>query len=237
MITTGARLWFAVTAFALAAGVVYDVATGGEHGGAVTFLFIAAAAAVIGSAAVVTRDGDAAAAGEGVREAVVVRSALPAPWPAVGALGAGVAVVGLAFGGLLLYVGFGIIGIAFAEWMVQGWAERSTGDHAYNRALRNRIMFPLEVPVIGLAGLALVIITLSRVLLAVPKNGSIVIAGAMAVLIMVGGSLVATRPKLSSGAISWLLAIAAVVLLAAGITSGVHGERKTEEHKVQETAK
>lgn len=237
MITTGARLWFAITAFTLVAAELYYVATRGEHGGAVTLLFIAVGAAIMGAAAVATRDGDAAVSGADAREPVVVRSALPAPWPALGAVGAGVTIVGLASGGLLLYVGFGLLGITLAEWMVQSWAERSTGDPAYNRALRNRIMFPFEVPAIGLASLALVILTLSRVLLAVPKNGSIVIAGTMAVLIMVGGSLVATRPKLSSGAISWLLAIAAVALLAAGVTGGVHGERKTGAHHSEETAK
>ena len=235
MITTGGRFWFAVTAFGLVGAVLYFLATGGEDGGAVTLLFIAAGAAVIGGASVATRDNDVAASGE--KEPVVVRSALPAPWPAIGALGAGVTIVGWSVGGILLYVGFGIIGVALLEWMVQGWAERSTADPAYNKALRDRIMFPIEVPVLGLAGLGLVILTFSRVLLALPsKDASTIVAICVATLITATAFIVASRPRISSAALSWVLAIAAVALLVGGIVGGVSGERKSEEHHAEETA-
>ncbi|MEA3054623.1 MAG: hypothetical protein QOD30_55, partial [Actinomycetota bacterium] len=122
MITTGGRLWFAIAAYGVVAAALYFLATGGEDGGAVTLLFISAGALVLGGTSVATRDNDVAAGGE--KEPVVVRSALPAPWPAVAALGAGVTIVGWSVGGILLYVGFGILGVALLEWMVQGWAER-----------------------------------------------------------------------------------------------------------------
>jgi hypothetical protein len=235
LITTGGRLWFAIAAYGVVAAALYFLATGGEDGGAVTLLFIAAGALVLGGASVATRDNDVAASGE--KEPVVVRSALPAPWPAVGARGAGVTIVGWSVGGLLLYVGFGIIGVALLEWMVQGWAERSTADPAYNKALRDRIMFPIEVPVLGLAGLALVILTFSRVLLALPsKDASTIVAIGVATLITVTAFFVASRPRISSAALSWVLAIAAVALLVGGIVGGVSGERKSEEHHAEETA-
>ena len=234
MITTAAKLWFAVTAFALVAAEVYFLATGGEDGGAVTLLFVAAAAAVIGGAAVATRDGEASVSGEGTREPVVVRSALPAPWPVLVALGAGLAIVGLAAGGLLLYAGFGVLGIALIEWMVQSWAERSTADPAYNAALRNRIMFPIEVPALGLLGVGFVILTFSRVLLAAPdKNVSTIVALVVATVITAGAFVVANRPRVSSGALAWLLAIGAVVLLGAGVLTGVSGEREVEAHEAE----
>ena len=234
MITTGAKLWFAFTAFALAAAVVYFLATAGDDGGAVTLLFIGAGAAVLGGAAVAVRDGDIAVSGDGTREPVVVRSALPAPWPALGAVGAGLTIVGLAVGGLLFYVGLGVMGGALLEWMVQSWAERSTADPAYNRALRNRIMFPLEVPVLGLLGLVFIIISFSRVLLALPdKNASTVVAIAVATIVTAIAFLVAYRPRVGGAALSWMLAVAALVLFGAGIVSGVSGER-TIEHEVEE---
>ena len=235
MITIGGRLWFAIAAYGVVAAAVYFLATGGEDGGAVTLLFIAAGALVLGGTSVATRDNDVAASDE--KEPVVVRSTLPAPWPAVAALGAGVTIVGWSVGGILLYVGFGILGVALLEWMVQGWAERSTADPAYNKALRDRIMFPIEVPVLGFAGLGLVIITFSRVLLALPnKDASTIVAIGVATLITVTAFVVASKPRISSAALSWVLAIAAVALLAGGIIGGVSGERKTEEHHAEETA-
>lgn len=234
MITTSGKLWFAVTAFALLAAEVYFLATGGEDGGALTLLFIAVAAAVMGGAAVAVRDGDATASGEGTREPVVVRSALPAPWPVAVALGAGLTIVGYAAGGLLLYAGLGLLGIALVEWMVQSWAERSTADPAYNAALRNRIMFPLEVPALGLLGVGFVILTFSRVLLAAPdKNVSTIIAITVAALITAGAFIIANRPRVSGGALAWVLAVAAVVLLGAGVVTGVAGERATEHHEAE----
>lgn len=233
MITTGGKLWFAVAFYALVAAAVYHVATGrGDDGGTFTLLFLAAGAASLGGISVATRDGDAGVTGtDDAREAVAIRSALPAPWPAVAALGAGLTIVGYAAGGMLLYGGFGLMGIALVEWMVQGWAERSTADPAYNAALRNRIMLPIEVPALGFLGVAFVILTFSRVLLALPdKNVSTAIAIGVAVLIMAVATLLATRPRVPEGTLSWLLAVGAVVLLAAGVISGVSGEREIEAH-------
>lgn len=234
MITTGGKLWFAVAAFALAASVVYFLATGGDDGGTYTLLFIAAGAAIIGGATIATRDGDATVTGsdEGTREPVIVRSALPAPWPALAAIGAGLTIVGLAVGGLLLYVGFGVLAAAMAEWMVQGWAERSTADRTYNAALRNRIMFPFEVPALGILGVAFIILAFSRVLLAIPdKNVSTAVAIIVAAVITAAAFVIANRPRIGSGALSWLLAVSAVVLAGAGILSGVAGEREIEHHE------
>lgn len=234
MITTGGKLWFAVTVFALIAAEVYFLATGGEDGGALTLLFLATGAAIIGGAVVATRDGDATVAGEGTREPVVVRSSLPAPWPVLVALGAALAAIGFAAGGLLLYAGFGVLAIALIEWMVQSWAERSTGDPAYNRALRNRIMFPIEVPALGLLGVGFVILTFSRILLAAPnQNTSTFIALGVAALITVVAFVVANRPRLSSNAVAWMLAVGAVVLLGAGVATGVSGEREIEHHEAE----
>ena len=232
MITTGAKLWFAIAAAAIAGMVAYFVATGrGEDGGTFVLGAIAAACVVLGVASLVSRDGDVTVDPDAAVEEVRIRSSLPAFWPALGAVGAGVAIIGLAAGGLLLYVGLGIIAAVVGEWMVQSWAERSTSDPAYNQALRNRLMFPFEVPVLGIAGLALVMITFSRVLLSVSKVGSTVVAIVVATIILGVGSVVATRPKISAGALSWVVAVGAVALLAAGVIGGIAGERNIEGHE------
>lgn len=237
MITTGAKLWLAIALTALLGAGVYFVATGrGEDGGTLVLASIAAGCAVLAAACLASRDGDASipAGDDAGLETVRVRSSLPAFWPALGAVGAGVAIVGYAAGGLLLYAGIGIIAAVIVEWMVQSWAERSTADPAYNQALRNRIMFPFEVPVLGIIGLALVMVTFSRVLLAVSKTGSTVVAMVVATVILAVGALIANRPKLSSGAVTWAVAIGAVGLLAAGVVGGVAGEREIEAHHAEE---
>jgi lysylphosphatidylglycerol synthetase-like protein (DUF2156 family) len=144
-------------------------------------------------------------------------------------------VVGLAAGGALLYVGFGIVAIATVEWMVQGWAERATPDPAENAALRNRIMYPIEIPVLGLIIVGVVLVAFSRVLLALPKTGSTVVAIAVAASILLVAALVATRPRVSSAVLTGVLVLAAVALLAGGIVGAVAGERDIEEHKAEET--
>jgi hypothetical protein len=129
MVNTGSRFWFGVTALGFIGAVVYFVASGGEKYGTLVLGFTAVAAAMLGVASIVLRDGNvslAAADGPGQERAAPIVPHFPAAWPAVAALGTGVTVVGLAAGGALLYVGLGILGITLTEWMVQSWAERST---------------------------------------------------------------------------------------------------------------
>ena len=233
MITVGGKLWLGVAAFAVAAAVAWQGFSGGEERGELVLLGIISAALVVGTLLVWIRDGEVTAAVQEEERAAVTAATsgpLPAPWPAMGAFGAAVTVVGLATGGALLYVGFGIIAIAVVEWMVQGWAERATPDADENAALRNRIMFPVEIPVIGLIIVGVVLLAFSRVLLALPKSGSTVAAIAVAASILLVAVVVATRPRISSTVLTALLVLGAVALLGGGIVGAVAGERDVEEH-------
>jgi hypothetical protein len=230
MTTVAAKFWFAVAGLALVAGVVYNLASSGEWFGSFVLGSIVVAASLLGILAVAIRDGDvpATAAAEGP-----VRRSLPAAWPALAAVGGGVAIVGLAGRNPLLYVGLGILGFVFVEWMVQAWAERATGDLAYNQSLRHRIMSPVEVPLLALLVIAVFLISLSRVLLALPKNGSTIVAIAVAVLILGVASLFAAKPRVGSSVLAGALALGAVALIGAGIAGGVAGERHTEKHHAE----
>jgi hypothetical protein len=230
MTTVAAKLWFAVSGLAFAGFVAYELASSGEWFGSFLLITIVVVAGMLGVLATVLRDGDVPAT---TSSDVPVRRSLAAAWPALGAVGAGVAIVGLAGGNALLYVGLGILGFVFVEWMVQAWAERATGDPSYNHALRHRIMSPVEIPLLALLVIAVFLISTSRVLLALPKNGSTVFAISLAVLILVGASLFAARPRLGSSVLAGALALGAVALIAGGIAGGVAGERKVEEHHVK----
>ena len=229
MVTTGAKLWFGVTAVALVAAVVYAVDSGGEWFGSFVLATFAVGAAVIGFATVSTRDGDVAE--DDTTAAVAVRRALPAPWPALAAVAMAFVVVGLATEALLMWLGFGLAAAVVGEWMVQSWAERATGDHAYNQALRNRIMFPFEFPIVAAVIVGFVVVGFSRVLLALPKTASWVTAGVIAAAILAVASLISSRPRLSSSVVTGVLGIGAVAVLAGGIVGAAVGERDFAHHE------
>lgn len=229
MITTGAKFWYGVAGFGVAAIVAYVLWSDSEPLGLLVLVSLVVSAVLLGTLCVVVRDGDVPAAAAGADVVPAARTQLPAPWPALGALGAGVAAVGAAGGNALFYVGLGILAVTVIEWMVQGWAERATGDREYNFGLRNRLMLPIEAPVLALLGAGLVLLAFSRVLLALPKEGSTVVAIVVAAAILGVAALVATRPRISSGLVSSVAVVGAVALVGGGIVGAVAGEREFEE--------
>jgi hypothetical protein len=239
VIPTGSKLWFGVAGFALVAAIAYFIASDGEEHGSMVLLSLVLAGFTLGLLASFLRDGDAPApravgddvpASDGGVATAAPRVEQGAVWPALAAVGLGVAVVGLAVGNLLLYLGLLLVVAAGIEWMVQAWSERATGDPARNRELRNRIMFPFEIPVLAAAVIAVVIIAFSRVLLAVPKAGSTIFAIVVAALILAAAFLVTSRPRLSSSLVTGVVVLGAVGLLAGGVIGGVAGEREFEAH-------
>ena len=228
MTTTASKLWFAVATLAFLSVFPYAYWGDGEWYGSAILGSVAIVACFLGVVAVIVRDGDRADL-DGAD--LAARHSLPAPWSALLAVGGAVAIIGLAGKNALLWVGAGIVGVAFAEWLVQGWAERATADPAYNRSLRHRIMLPLEIPVVGVLVIGGFLLSLSRVLLAVSENGSRVIAIVVAAAILAIAFLIAYRPKIGSSVLAALLAVGAVALIAAGIVGGVAGEREIEQHE------
>jgi hypothetical protein len=223
--TTASKLWFAVATLAFLSVIPYAYWGDGEWYGSAILGSVAIVACFLGVVAVIVRDGDRVDL-DGAD--LAARHSLPAPWPALLAVGGAVSIIGLAGKNPLLWVGVGIVGVVLAEWLVQGWAERATADPAYNRSLRHRIMLPFEIPAVGLLVIGGFLISLSRVLLAVSVNGSRVIAMVLAAAILAIAFLIAYRPKIGSSVLAVLLAVGAVALIAAGIAGGIAGEREIE---------
>ncbi len=243
MIPTGSKLWFGISGFALVAAVVYFVASRGEELGSMVLLSLAVAGFTLGLLSSLIGDGDdlatrgarpdvvsAAEAAEGAA-ALPAHPQLAAAWPALGAIGAGVVAIGLATGGILPFIGMILLAAAGIEWMVQAWAERATADAVSNRELRNRLMFPFEIPVLAAVVIGVVVVAFSRVLLAVSKIGSTVVAIVVASVILGVAFLITSRPKLSSSLLTVVVAIGAIGLLGGGIVGAVAGEREFEAHE------
>jgi hypothetical protein len=248
MITTGSKWFFGLAAAAVVAAVVYGWGSRGGFEGAMLFgfkgavgelagyamlTFLAVAAASLGFAAAAFRDADAeavaqVAGSDQVPEVEAPRSA--SYWPVVGAFGVVLALLGLAISEAFFLVGIVVIAIVLVEWVVQAWADRATGDPEVNQAIRNRMMFPIEIPLAAVIGILVFVLSVSRVLLALPKAGSNAIGIGAATLIFLGGLLLAYRPRLGRNVVAGLLVVGALAVVTGGIVSGAVGERDFEKH-------
>lgn len=206
----------------------------GEHNGMVLLLSVAVTALFVGGVVTAVRDADPDVVTATAGADVLPEARPPADlshWPLLGALGVGITVVGLVVGSLLTVVGLFVVGIALVEWAVQAWADRASGDPQANREIRNRLMYPIEFPVAGALGILLLVLCVSRVLLALPKAGSNAVAIAFASLVLLGAALFAYKPKLGKGLVAVLAAVLGVAVIAGGIIAAAEGSRTFAPHE------
>ena len=93
------------------------------------------------------------------------------------------------------------------------WADRATADPAVNEKLRDQIMGPFEVPLLGLLGGGIIVLAMSRIFLAVSKTGATVVGAVVAVIILAVAIVLVQQPKLSKNVITGLVGIVAVGIL------------------------
>jgi hypothetical protein len=249
MITTGTKWFFGLGFVSLVMAALYGWTTGGNGLGPITAgykggvgdhlgygILLGAAAISVFHGVVLTawRDADPQAQAQVVRLDTVppVRPADTSYWPAVAAFGAGLTVIGLVSEPFVFIAGLIVVGVVLVEWTVQTWADHATGDPAANRSIRNRLMNPIEFPVAGVLAAALIVLSFSRLFLAVSEHGAVWAAGVLGTAILVVGAVLAARPRLSANVVVGILLIAAVVTLGLGIAGGVAGKR--EFHKIGE---
>ena len=247
MITTGSKFFYGLAALFALAAVAYGYASGGggvgpisagykggvgEHLGYGILLAAAVASLFAGFCSTAFRDADPepTAALLGTDELPAATTTGTSFWPVVGAFGVVLTVVGAVLSNVFFVAGLIALGAVAIEWTMQAWADRATGDPAVNREIRNRIMFPIEVPVAGALAIAVVVIGYSRVFLAVSKLGAVWIALGIAATIFVIGTALSLRPRIRTDLVAGLLVVAAVVTVGAGIFGAVAGERDFEHH-------
>jgi len=249
MITTGTKWFFGLGFVTLVMAALYGWTTGGNGLGPITAgykggvgdrlgygILLGAAAVSVLHGVVLTawRDADPRAQAQLVRLDTVppVRPADTSYWPVVAAFGAGLTVVGLVSEPFVFIAGLVVLGVVLVEWTVQTWADHATGDPAANRSIRNRLMNPVEFPVAGVLAAALIVLSFSRLFLAVSEHGAVWAAGVLGTAILLVGAVFAARPRLSANVVVGILLIAAVAVLGLGIAGGVAGKR--EFHKIGE---
>jgi hypothetical protein len=244
MITLGAKLYFGLSAAAVAAAMVLGLASGGSLLGVISFAWsgpvgdqlgftvlvgTAAIAFFLGVITTAFRDADAEAVVEvaGTDELpAVVPPAHLSPWPIVAAFGAASLVVGLVVDIWLIGIGLVLLAASAIEWTVGAWSDRATGDPAANRAVRNRLMAPIETPAAAAFGVFVFVFFASRVLLSVSKWGAVAIFGGAALLVLIVASVIATRPTFGRSALTALVLLGGLALVGGGVAGLAAGERE-----------
>ena len=125
-----------------------------------------------------------------------------------------------------------MIFLSLIEWTMDAWSDRATGDTEINRELRNRIMAPIEIPVVGTLAVGVIVLAASRILLNVSKLEAVWVAGVASGLILIGAWVYTSRPGLGRRLVRILGPVTALLLLVGGVLAAVAGERDFVHHEV-----
>lgn len=234
MFTTGSKLLLGATTLAIAAVIVLGVTNGGVVGWTATISLLGAALALTAVTAInfITRDGNVSSMQADAT--TTAPAAQPAPtrtfWPLIGAVGLALVAVGLVTEPVVFKAGLVVLLAVMVEWMVLAWSERASADPRYNTSVRQRVLHPLEFPVIAAVGLTVIIYSFSRIMLFISKTTGPAIFGILAALVLLGGVLFAYSPGLKKSLAIGVCAIAALGLVSTGAVMAIEGEREMHEH-------
>ncbi|HYI61993.1 MAG TPA: hypothetical protein VEW93_09345 [Acidimicrobiales bacterium] len=258
MFTTGSKWFFGLAAAAFVGALVYGGATApdevslstftgvltfgykgavGDHVGYAVLMGLAGAGVFLGATTAAFRDADVDAGAQLLQRDTVPEVVAPPQgsyWPVIAAFGVGFVTVGLVAGQALVLLGLAVLAAATFEWAISAWAEKATGDDAVNRAIRRRVMLPVEVPVLGLLGVAVFVLSMSRILLALPQGGVYALFALVPVLVLVAAFVLAAKPRINPQVVAVLCVVGALAVLAGGVISASVGPREIEPHHAEE---
>ena len=238
MFAWGSKYFFAVSVAALLGAMIYGIASGGDivgvissgykggvgdHFGYSLLLGAGLVCACLGTLSVLVRDADIDP-NEPAQTAVTIAPPRDSSiWGVVAAFGIACLALGLAISVTFLYLGLAILFVAGLEWTVLAWADRATGDPEINRTVRNRVLGPIEVPMLSALAIAVGVVGASRILLAVSHTAATVLASVLAASIFFGAVAMA-KSNASRSIIAGFVTVMAVAILGGGIAGAVVGE-------------
>lgn len=226
MFSTGSKLLIGSTVLAIVLTVAYAVTVEGTLG-TIGLVSAAAALAFLAGMVIYTRDANVGPDDTGATTVSAAARQAPSasPWPVIAVAGATAVVVGIVTYPMVTIIGFGVLLLGAAEWMVQAWAERGSADHAYNDRIRDRMANPLEMPAIGAVFAAIIILGFSRVMLNVSKVGTVVVFSVVAAVVLFIAFVLASKPKVAAGTIGGVVAVGVLGIVISGAAAGLAGER------------
>ena len=219
----------------------------GAASGFMVLIFMSMSAALIGGTVVAFRDADVESVAElGDTPSVMPlaqRPTAPSWWPAITAIGVGVLLVGLVMDTKAFWIiGLVLLAAVAIEWSLTAWADRSTGDASTNDALRDRVGASFEIPLLGVAGGAVIALAVSRILLWSSLLGAVAIAGAIGLIVFLFAILAAFRPQIGKRTLGAMAGTLLLVLVGLGIAAAAAGPREIhhedeqgEEHSAEGT--
>ena len=223
MFTNGSKYFVGVTGFSAVVLVLYIALVDGSVGGAVALASIMCAVGLLAGLVLFNRDGDVE-----VGDAAAPANAEPVGsslWPLVSTLGIVAMGVGLITHEIVFLLGLTALVAGFVEWVIQGWSESASSDRKYNAAVRGRMIHPLEFPVLATVGAGVLVLSFSRIMLAISKTTGAIVFIIVGIIVLAGGVVFAIRPDLKKSIAVGLCAIGAVGIVAGGIAGASVGKR------------
>jgi hypothetical protein len=138
--------------------------------------------------------------------------------------------IGLAASTPLALASAFVIAATALVWTTRAWANRATDDDVTNAAMYERLMEPWRVPVMSLVVVAIVILGVSRLLLATTKTGSVVVFVLIAIAFFGITAVIASRPRMSRNALTVLILITVLIVLGSAIAGLVVGQREFKNY-------
>ena len=223
MFTPGSKYFIAITGLSAVSFALYMLLVHPSAIGAVALIGLLAATSLLTGITLFTRDGHAS---EGQTSAATLDNPTASMWPLIGAAGLALLLVGTITTPIVFIFGVVAILATLVEWTVQAWSEGASGDNAYNTSIRERILNPIEYPILAAICIAVIIFSFSRVMLAVSKSAGPMLFIVAAAAISLVGLLISVRPSLKKSIIGTIAVVAAVGLIGAGIASMGVGMRE-----------
>lgn len=157
----------------------------------------------------------------------------PSPWPFVAALATGVLGIGLAVGRPVVIIGIVCGLVAAGGWLAQSWREDASYTRREGSRIAERMLAPVGLPLMAIGLVGVIVISVSRVLLAVPKTASIGLALVMSVALMSAFFALSARPRIGRSTLVLLAGSAVVAVVTAGGVSAASGYRTFEKHAAE----
>lgn len=228
MITTGSKLLYGLATVSAVAAIVWFIANDGGSIGVVALAFLAVALLFLGSIASFVRDGhvlstDTAAHATSPAAQRAVRGSW---WPLGTALALGFTVVGLVSNPGIFKVGIALLAAMLGEWLIQNWSDRASADSGYNEKVRSWVVHPLEIPVAGALLLAIIVLSFSRIMLAVSKEAGPLLFALAGAVVLVVASVISVRRGTSRNLVAVICGVVLAGLSGIGVVLALDGERQ-----------
>ena len=227
MITTSSKLFYGLGSAAFVAAIVWMIANDGGSG-AVALVFVAIALIFLGAIASYVRDGHVLLTDtEQHDSAPAAQRGSGRSWFPLGtALSLGTVIVGLVTSPGIFKVGVALLLAMLGEWLIQNWSDRASSDPSYNESVRGRVVHPLEIPIAGALLLAVIVLSFSRVFLALSKDAGAIVFSIIGIVVLFFGSMVSIRPGTSRRVVGTICGVALVGLSVVGVALALDGERE-----------